>query len=487
MTKPVTPDWVKDAIFYEIFPDRFAQSAHLLKPTNLEAWDSKPTTFGFKGGDLLGVAEHLDYLQDLGITALYFTPIFQSTANHRYHTHDYFRIDTILGGDKAFRDLLDAAHRRDMHVVIDGVFNHASRGFYQFNHSLENGAASPYVDWFHIRSFPLHAYDGKPVNYDAWWGIPALPKFNTDLPAVREFIYDVAEYWVREGIDGWRLDVPGEINDDEFWREFRRRVKQVNPDAYIVGEIWHEAQRWLQGDQFDAVMNYPVTRACIGFFVGNKRDELLASGVGYAPVKDLDAQAFAYSINNTLGLYDSAINQAQMNLLDSHDTARYLSIAKGDVSALQLATLFLMTYPGAPCLYYGTEIGLLGAKDPDCRRTFPWNMPAHWNNALLQYTKEAIALRKRHRTLRTGDFRFILAEGSCVAYLRWLEDERLIVVLNAGPAVDINIVIHPEYGLPEGTHLTSVFGPAATYAVQGGLLRGVHVDGRTGIVLVAGR
>ena len=478
-----TPDWVKDAIFYEIFPDRFAKSARVAKPSNLEAWDAKPTTYGFKGGDLLGVAEHLDYLQDLGVNAIYFTPVFQSASNHRYHTHDYYRVDPILGGDRAFREMLDAAHRRNMRVIIDGVFNHASRGFYQFNHSLEVGASSPYIDWFNIKGFPLHAYEGKPVNYEAWWGIPALPKFNTALPAVREFIFDVAEYWLNMGIDGWRLDVPGEINDDDFWREFRRRVKAINPDAYIVGEIWHEAQRWLQGDQFDAVMNYLFTRAAIGFVAGSNKDETLSSGVGYAPVPDLDAQGFAYALNNLLGLYDASINQAQMNLLGSHDTARFLSIARGDVSALRLATLLQMTYPGVPCIYYGDEIGMLGGKDPDSRRSFPWEEPEKWDNELLRYVKECVALRHRYAALRTGYFRVIFAEGNAVVYLRSLGDEKLLVALNPGPTVEINLVIHHEYGLPEGTTLKSVFGPAAAYTVKNGTLDCVRVGNREGLVL----
>lgn len=297
-----TPQWVRHAIFYQIFPDRFAKSARVPKPSNLERWEDPPTHYGFKGGDLLGIVERLDYLQDLGINAIYLCPIFQSTANHRYHTHDYYRVDPILGGDAAFRTLLDEAHRRDIRIIIDGVFNHASRGFYQFNHALENGAASPYLDWFYIKGFPLHAYEGKPVNYEAWWGIPALPKLNTSTPAVREFIFGVAEHWIRFGADGWRLDVPGEIDDDEFWREFRRRVKAVNPDAYLVGEIWHPAHRWLQGDQFDAVMNYLFTKACIGFFAGAKMDAHLVSGVGYAPVPVLDGPAFARALQELVSM-----------------------------------------------------------------------------------------------------------------------------------------------------------------------------------------
>jgi len=292
LTNITTPDWVKDAVFYHIFPDRFARSARVPKPSNLEPWDTPPTVHGFKGGDLLGVAERLDYLQELGITAIYFNPIFQSAANHRYHTHDYYRVDPILGGNDAFRELVDAAHAHGIHIVLDGVFNHASRGFYQFNHALENGAASPYLDWFYFDEQRLRAggrLNGYPsqeeaqrlarghrgleeLGYQAWWDLPALPKFNTRTEAVRRFIFDVARHWIAFGIDGWRLDVPVEIDDDSFWQEFRRVVKAANPEAYIVGEIWSDAHRWLQGDQFDAVMNYPFNRACLGFFGGERLD-----------------------------------------------------------------------------------------------------------------------------------------------------------------------------------------------------------------------
>jgi len=250
-----TPDWVKDAVFYQIFPDRFARSEHLHRAgLQMEDWNSPPNSYGFKGGDLIGVTEKLDYLQDLGITAIYFNPIFSSAANHRYHTYDYTNVDPILGGDAALRRLLDEAHRRDIRVIIDGVFNHASRGFYQFNHLLENGPASPYLDWFQVQGWPLHAYEGHiSPNYAAWWNLHALPKLNIQTPAVREFLLGVAQHWIEQGADGWRLDVPNEIDDDEFWREFRRRVKDANPEAYIVGEIWDDSRRWLQGDQFDAV------------------------------------------------------------------------------------------------------------------------------------------------------------------------------------------------------------------------------------------
>src|SRR5450756_211036 len=181
----VTPEWVKDAVFYQIFPDRFATSRRVRKPNNLEAWDAAPTRHGFKGGDLLGVSEHLDYLQDLGITAIYFNPIFQSASNHRYHTHDYYQVDPILGGNPAFFELLENAHRHNIRIILDGVFNHASRGFFQFNHILECGSQSPYLDWFDVKGFPMHAYEGKP-NYRCWANLADLPEFNTRNPQVRD-------------------------------------------------------------------------------------------------------------------------------------------------------------------------------------------------------------------------------------------------------------------------------------------------------------
>lgn len=482
MSIATTPEWVKHAIFYQIFPDRFASSATIQKPGFLEPWDTPPTTFGFKGGDLMGVCERLDYLKDLGINAIYFTPILQSTANHRYHTHDYLRVDPILGGDAAFLKLLNQAHKRGIRVVIDGVFNHASRGFYQFNHALENGKSSPYLDWFTFRDFPLNAYSGK-IGYEAWWGIPALPKFNTKTPAVREFLFGVAEHWMRFGADGWRLDVAGEIDDDSFWREFRARVKAINPEAYIVGEIWHEAQRWLQGDQFDAVMNYLFTRACMGFFARDKHDSAQIEGSGVAPVPAFDSRGFAHEMNRLLSLYPQAITQSQMNLLDSHDISRFVTYAKGDTSALKLATLFQMTYPGAPSVYYGDEIGLAGGKDPDCRRTFPWDQPLSWDRDLLGWFKSAIQLRKKYVALRTGDFRVLYAEDDVLAYARVLDDERLIVVLNSGmndALLDVRVA--QSLQLMDGTPVREVFGGQARKFVTGGMISNMKVAGRSGVV-----
>jgi neopullulanase len=487
MRPPTPPDWVTDAIFYQIFPDRFARSTTVPKPTQLESWDAAPTSHGFKGGDLIGVVERLDYLQDLGVNAIYFNPVFTSAANHRYHTYDYLRVDPILGGDQALRRLLDEAHRRGMRIILDGVFNHASRGFFQFTHLLENGASSPYLDWFIVHGWPLHAYEGhRPANYAAWWNLRELPKLNTRTPAVREFLWHVARYWIEQGIDGWRLDVPNEIDDDEFWREFRRQVKDANAEAYILGEIWHDASRWLRGDQFDAVMNYPLARACLGFFAQRTLNQELLHNTGYGHVPLLTAASFADTIDAMLCMHPFAVTQAQFNLLGSHDTPRFLSLARGDESAWRLALLFLMTYPGAPCIYYGDEIGLTGGRDPDCRRAFPWpngasGQPHPWNLALLEHTRQAVALRRAHPALRRGTFIHLYALGDVYAFARQLGDESLVVILNASlHSARIDVPMAPL--AVEGAVMEAVWG-AGSAQVVGGLLRDVHVPGRSGLVL----
>lgn len=426
-----TPEWVKDAIFYQIFPDRFARSERVTKPANLQPWDAPPTYHGFKGGDLYGVIERLDYITDLGINAIYFNPIFSSASNHRYHTHDYYTVDPLLGGNGAFSDLLDAAHEHGLHVILDGVFNHASRGFFQFNHLLESEEESPYRDWFHVYGWPLNAYqESARPNYAAWWGLHALPKFNTDNPQVREFLWDVGVHWLEQGIDGWRLDVPGEIDDDQFWQEFRRRCKAVNHDAYIVGEIWGDATRWLQGDQFDAQMNYPFARAAYGFFGGDNlnQTDTVHTGLGY--IEACDGNGFAERLNDIHHKYDQQIVQAQMNMLGSHDTPRLVTIANNDLSTVRMMFLCQMTIAGAPNIYYGDEIAIEGARDPDCRRAFPWQDRERWNTDLLREVQQYISLRKNTISLRRGDFQILHATEQVVVYARHYKDQMAVVAFN---------------------------------------------------------
>lgn len=474
-----TPNWVKDAIFYQIFPDRFAKSTKVRKSSNLEDWDSSPTPHGYKGGDLYGVIEHLDHLEKLGVTAIYFCPVFQSGSNHRYHTHDYYNVDPMLGGNRALEDLIGAAHQKGMKVVLDGVFNHASRGFFQFHDILENGAQSAYLDWFNIKGFPLNAYETKePPNYEAWWGYPALPEFNTDTPAVREFLWDVAEYWIKKGIDGWRLDVPNEIDDDDFWREFRRRVKNINPEAYIVGEIWGDASRWLQGDQFDAVMNYVFTTISYEFLANTHIQPEIIAESGLKHFQTLDAPGFAQKLEALLAVHPQEITQAQLNLLGSHDTPRVMSVTGGDTSSVKLMTVLQMTLPGAPCVYYGDEIGLVGERDPDCRRGMPWDTST-WNLELLDFTTQAIALRTTVPALRQGSYKTLYANDMTVVFERKLGDSYAIVVLNSGKEPQKMKLEDLEPGLYHEHFSGNAF------QVADGVLT-LEVSGRTGQVFIAG-
>ncbi|BAU63123.1 Alpha amylase, catalytic region [Stanieria sp. NIES-3757] len=432
-----TPDWVKNAVFYQIFPDRFAIGSQTPKghwqASSLEGWDATPTLQGYKGGNLWGVIEQLDYLKDLGIKAIYFTPIFQSASNHRYHTHDYYQIDPMLGGNVAFEALIEAAHQKDLKVILDGVFNHASRGFFFFNDILENGPYSPWLDWFKIHGWPLSAYDGsKPANYEGWLDNRALPVFNHDNPQAREYIMQVGEYWIHQGIDGWRLDVPEEIKTPGFWQEFRTRIKAINPEAYIVGEIWFNASEWLDGTQFDGVMNYMFAVPTIAFVAGDRfRRE--CSQFHYHPYPSISAEEYAIKIKNLLDLYPWEIQLTQLNLLDSHDTARLITSVGGDKKSVELATILLFTFPGAPSIFYGDEVGLIGAKDPDSRRGFP--KQENWDLEVLNYHRKLIDLRNQYSVLRTGSYQILYAEDSVYVFARYLEQEVMIVAINNDPQV----------------------------------------------------
>ncbi len=496
-----TPAWVRDAVFYQIFPDRFAASDRVPKPGALEPWDTPPTKYGFKGGDLLGIAEHLDDLVDLGVTAIYMTPIFQSASNHRYHTFDYLAVDPLLGGDAALRELLDRAHERDMRVVLDGVFNHTGRGFWPFHHILENGAASPYRDWFHLdpdvlaghRELvpypPLDAPAGGWYGYRAWAGLPALPKLNTDHPAVREYLLSVAEHWLRFGIDGWRLDVPNEIDDPTFWAAFRQRCRAIRPDAYLVGEIWQPAPEWVGEDRFDALMDYPLAEAILGFVGGPSLDlEVVRAHHEYAAyLVPLDGPGFTSRLVELLGVYDPDVVAVQLNLLSSHDAPRALTVLGGDGAAFRMATLLQCLLPGAPSIYYGDEIGMAGGNDPACRGAYPWD-PARWDRDLRAFVRSVLALRASEPAFRHGSTSAIGSSADAVAIERRLDDARCIVAVNAGvDAIELDVVLEDlPVGRLEPVTLAGAVDATGTTAaavpVADGRARLV-VPARTGIVL----
>jgi len=460
MSEDAPPAWVRDAVFYQIFPDRFARSGRVHEPGPMEPWSSPPTAHGFKGGDLYGVIERLDYIHDLGATAIYLNPIFASASNHRFHTYDYLTVDPLLGGNEAFRQLLDEAHRRGVRVVLDGVFNHSGRGFWPFHHVLETGRHSPYHEWFYLhpsvvaedrqlRAYPDRSPSGplppdagpgrrelphslKTLGYQAWWNLPALPKLNVGNPEMREFLLGVAEHWIRFGADGWRLDVPGEIRDLAFWAEFRARVRAANPEAYLVGEIWSIAPEWLGAGRFDAVMNYPLAFAILGYAAGSHLNRAAASGhrTVSAGLQPLDGAGFAARLELLLGAYPVENAAAQLNVLGSHDTPRALALCGEDEPSMRIATLLQMALPGAPCIYYGDEVGMSGLADPDCRRSFPAD-ENEWNRDLLAFTRAAVAARAADPALRSDAFRLLAATGSVVAFERGDRDGSLVAA-NAG-------------------------------------------------------
>jgi cyclomaltodextrinase len=307
---------------------------------------------------------------------------------------------------------------------------------------LENGSNSPWVNWFKIQGWPLAPYDGQlPANYDSWAGIRSLPTFNHDHPDVQEYIMKIAEYWLEFGIDGWRLDVPYEIKTPGFWQEFRQRVKGINPDAYIVGEVWTDASPWLDGTQFDGVLNYLFNEAVMAFAVGDRVVLDLVESQSYYPYPPLDAVGYAAKIQNLLELYPWEIQLTQLNVLSSHDTARLMSIANGDQASVELCNLLLFTFPGAPSIYYGDEVGLPGGIDPDCRRVFP--LESDWNQEILNTHKQLISLRQNYPALRIGNYQVLYAKETVYVFARILENEELIIAVNVGTeSMTVNIDCH---------------------------------------------
>lgn len=420
-----TPEWAREAVFYQIFPDRFANGDSSNDPEEVEPWGAKPTRKSFFGGDLEGIRRNLDYLKELGITAIWLNPIFAASSNHRYDTRDYLEIDPFLGDKRVFRRLLKELHEADIRLVLDGVFNHTGADFWAFKDIKKKGAQSPYLEWYYVYDLPVRT-EPQP-SYNCWWGFAELPKLRETNPLVRRYLLGVAQYWTDYGIDGWRLDVPNEIKGN-FWVEFRKKVRDVNPEAYLVGEIWGDGRPWLKGDQFDAVMNYRFRDLVLNFFVREK----------------IDLVTFDRLLGFMRLRHAEQVNRCQLNLLGSHDTARiYTEVAralgphpeeKDILSRLRLLAVFQMTYVGAPMIYYGDELGLEGEEDPDCRRCMPWSDRAS-RAPLFQLYRRLIALRKRSPTLKAGTFDTVLLNPHLRLYgyaRRWRNDYHL-VLLNASP------------------------------------------------------
>ncbi|WHY98750.1 glycoside hydrolase family 13 protein [Peribacillus simplex] len=409
------PEWVKDTIWYQIFPERFANGNPDNDPEGVIPWGSEdPAVDNFFGGDFEGIIEHLDYLENLGINGIYFTPIFHAYSNHKYDTIDYRSIDPQFGTKETLKTLITECHKRNIRVMLDAVFNHSGYYFPPFQDLLENGEKSKYKDWFHPHSFPLKG--GERPNYETFGFFESMPKLNTANPEVKEYLLEVSAYWIKEfDIDAWRLDVANEV-DQPFWREFRTTVKNIKPDLYILGEIWHDSMPWLRGDQFDAVMNYPFT---------NQVFRLVAS-------QTINAREFTEEMTAIYHSYPTNVFDVTFNLLGSHDTPRIFTDCGEDLARAKLIHAILLTFNGSPCIYYGDEIGLTGGMDPGCRKCMVWEEEKQ-NTELFNEIKTLILLRKEERLLANdGTFKFLDTAGNenIVAYQKYNGERSVVILIN---------------------------------------------------------
>jgi len=402
------PYWWPDAVFYQIFPDRFFDGDPFLNQKFVKDWGAKPSFDNFTGGDLEGVRKKLGHIVDLGANAIYFNPIFKSNSNHKYDTIDYYTIDETFGTTETLIKLVKDAHEKGIKIILDGVFNHTSTDFFAFADVRANGEKSKYATWYNFKSFPV---DMQRPNYDCWWNNGALPKLNLKNADVYNYLLKIPEFWIKTaGVDGFRLDVPNEL-PHMFWKDFRRVVKDISKEYYIVGEIWADSSPWLQGDEFDATMNYLLRNALISFFV--KRDFT------------------ALKLDETLARIRVSIPESafysMLNLLDSHDTPRFLTSCGNDSDILKSAVAFVMTYPGAPCVYYGDETGMQGDRDPDNRRCMEWD-DKKWKTDIFDFYKKMISLRKENAELTRGDLFTLQArnEGDIYAFAR-VSDKAAVV------------------------------------------------------------
>ena len=405
-----TVEWMEGACFYQIFVDRFYRGDYEKDDSYINMnWNDIPNPKSFAGGDLKGITQKLGYLKELGINALYLTPIFKSISNHKYDIEDYYTIDAIFGDADDFSKLVKQAHKRGIRIVLDAVFNHVSDRSIQFQDVVKNGKASKYYDWFIIDGDQI---DLNKINYECFAACEYMPKWNTSNKEVQKYLIDIAVYWIKKyKIDGWRLDVSDEVSHS-FWRKFREAVKTANPECVIIGENWHNANPYLHGDQYDSIMNYAFTKACLDFFAFDA----------------FNAESFAEKLNELLMRNSDTVNQMMLNLLDSHDTHRFLTRVNGDQKRLESALAVMYMYVGAPCIYYGTEVGMEGGYDPDCRRPMAWDRIQE-NNSLINLVKQLSAIKRNADILNKGLIR-IYAKKDVFYLERIYEKKKLRLMVN---------------------------------------------------------
>ena len=451
------PDWVYGGVMYQIFPERFRNGNDEITPENAIPWESTPTRLDFHGGDLHGVTEKIDYIKDLGVNIIYLNPIFLSSSTHKYDAWDHFKVDDTFGGDEALKDLIKEAHNRNMKVVLDCSLNHVHPRHFAFQDIVEKGEKSEYKDWFTVFDYPVrflhrpHLYantykvgwDGNSEEYKtylektfketkvpvevvdddgpiieptfkAWWGVPDMPKVNFKSEGARQWALDVTEHWIKNfDIDGWRMDVAKEL-DFSFWKDFRDVAYSAKKDILLISEIFGDTSQWLQGERFDGTMNYSFRETMTDYFA----------------TKRIDNKEFANSLANLYSMYSFEALSSCQNLLSSHDVKRFLNRCGANTDGMFGAVFLQATFPGIAGIYYGDEIGLGGADDPQNREPFPWESEDKWNKDLLKFTSELMSIKTSQPILRYGNFEMVTYDDNYVIFRRVLNDESLLCIVN---------------------------------------------------------
>ena len=451
------PDWVYGGVMYQIFPERFRNGNDEITPENAIPWESTPTRLDFHGGDLHGVTEKIDYIKDLGVNIIYLNPIFLSSSTHKYDAWDHFKVDDTFGGDEALKDLINEAHSRNMKVVLDCSLNHVHPRHFAFQDIVEKGEESEYKDWFTVFDYPVrflhrpHLYantykvgwDGNSEEYKtylektfketkvpvevvdddgpiieptfkAWWGVPDMPKVNFKSEGARQWALDVTEHWIKNfDIDGWRMDVAKEL-DFSFWKDFRDVAYSAKKDILLISEIFGDTSQWLQGERFDGTMNYSFRETMTDYFA----------------TKRIDNKEFANSLANLYSMYSFEALSSCQNLLSSHDVKRFLNRCGANTDGMFGAVFLQATFPGIAGIYYGDEIGLGGADDPQNREPFPWESEDKWNKDLLKFTSELMSIKTSQPILRYGNFEMVTCDDNYVIFRRVLNDESLLCIVN---------------------------------------------------------
>lgn len=408
------PQWAANKVVYQIFPSRFAAT----QPVDKELWYKAPITpMDDLHGNLRGIIEHLDYIKDLGIDVVYLTPIFKSNSCHKYDTIDYYQVDPSFGTTEDLKELVQKSHERGMKVVLDAVYNHTGREFFAFQDILEKGEKSKYLDWYFIDELPPRGEWGEIPNFKCFGYYGGMPKLNLKNPEVEKYITDVACYWIKEcDIDGWRLDVGDEISHF-FWKNFRKAIKAVKKDMLIIGEIWHYAGDFLEGDEWDTVMNYPFYLNLIDLLADEK----------------INVSQFVQNLGYLKGRLNKKCYPLMWNLIDSHDTARFLHLCHDNKKKQHLAAAFQLLMPGMPMVYYGDEYAMPGANDPDCRRGMYWD-EEYQDKEMYNWYKKLMQVRKTHACIVEGEMIETITndDDDTIVMIRKNGDETIAMLFNCG-------------------------------------------------------